>query len=63
MINLKQDAVTALELAEQLNVSPSTLATWRSRGTAGPKFIRIAGRIYYLKADVEQWFNEQLAAA
>lgn len=49
------------ELADELDVSIHTLSTWRSR-KQGPRYVHIAGRVYYLKADVEAWIAEQIAA-
>ncbi|HCG3140088.1 TPA: helix-turn-helix domain-containing protein [Corynebacterium striatum] len=56
------DAYKPQELASELGVSVHTLNTWRSR-KKGPRFVRIAGRIHYMRADVEQWVQEQIAAA
>jgi len=35
-------------------VSPATLATWRSRG-GGPAFVKIGGKPLYRKSDVDAW--------
>ena len=43
-------------LAEQLGLTPGTLAKWRVYGT-GPRFIRIGRRIGYDPADVAEWLN------
>ncbi|WP_288855653.1 helix-turn-helix domain-containing protein [uncultured Corynebacterium sp.] len=59
MINIKKDAYTPGQLSEALNVSPSTLSTWRNRGK-GPKFFRLVGHVYYAKTDVEEWLKEQI---
>ncbi|MDV2424529.1 helix-turn-helix domain-containing protein [Corynebacterium curieae] len=61
MLNLKQDAMTAKQVSEQIGLSVATLATWRSRGK-GPEFIRIAGRIYYLNTAVQEWLDKEIAA-
>lgn len=53
------DSIKPDELATELGVTKSTLATWRSRGK-GPEFKRIAGRIHYMRDDVEQWIDEQI---
>ncbi|MDK8670271.1 helix-turn-helix domain-containing protein [Corynebacterium sp. MSK195] len=55
------DSIKPTELAEQIGVTESTLATWRCRNK-GPRFVRIAGRIHYMRADVEAWIAEQVAA-
>lgn len=56
------DAYKPQELANELGVSVHTLNTWRSRNK-GPRFVRVAGRIHYMRTDVEQWIQEQIAAA
>lgn len=58
------DSFTPDELAQELGVTKGTLATWRSsKPRRGPEFHRIAGRIHYMRTDVEQWIQEQIAAA
>ena len=61
MLNLSQDALTPRQLEEQTGFTVATLAAWRSRGK-GPKFHKIAGRVYYLKSDVQAWLESQMAA-
>ena len=53
------DSFTPAELSEELGVSVHTLNTWRSR-KKGPRFVRIAGRIHYMRTDVEQWINDEI---
>lgn len=62
MLNITEDTLTTIEAAEMIGCSPSTLNSWRSRGK-GPKFIRIAGRIRYIKTDLAAWINDQINAA
>lgn len=62
MFDMKQDAITPAELAESTGFSINTLATWRSK-EKGPKFVRIMGRVYYLKSDVNQWLTDEINAA
>lgn len=61
MLNLATDALTPRQLEEQTGFTLATLATWRSRGR-GPKYVKIMGRIYYPKADVQTWLEEEMAA-
>lgn len=61
MLNLATDALTPRQLEEQTGFTHNTLATWRSRGR-GPKYVKIMGRVYYPKADVQAWLEEQMAA-
>lgn len=56
------DSLTPDELANEIGVAKSTLARWRCTDQ-GPRFVRIAGRIHYMRTDVEQWIQEQIAAA
>lgn len=61
-MNFKSDLWTPKQLAEETGFSESTLASWRCRGR-GPKFVRIMGRIYYRKTDVDAWLTEQIEAS
>lgn len=61
MLNLANDALTPRQLEEQTGFTTNTLATWRSRGR-GPKYVKIMGRVYYPKSDVQAWLEEQIAA-
>lgn len=56
------DSFKPAELAAELGVAVSTLAGWRSKGT-GPRHVLIAGRVHYLRTDVEQWLTDQINAA
>lgn len=46
------------EVAEEMRVSPNTLAWWRQQGT-GPRWYKLGRRVFYDRADVEAWLNEQ----
>ena len=59
MLNIRTDTLDNIETADIIGISPSTLNTWRSRGK-GPKWHRIAGRIRYIKTDVEAWLQAQM---
>lgn len=59
MVNISQDTLGTNAAAVVLGVSPSTLNTWRSRGK-GPKFHRIASRIRYFKADLQDYITSQM---
>lgn len=61
MLNLTTDTLTPRQLEEQTGFPVATLAAWRSRGK-GPKYVKIMGRIYYPKADVQAWLEEEMAA-
>lgn len=62
MLNIQLDTLDNTAAAEAIGVSPSTLNTWRSRNK-GPKFVRIAGRIRYIKSDVQDWLFAEMNAA
>lgn len=53
------DSFTPAELSKELGVTVGTLATWRSTNR-GPKFVRIANRIHYMRTDVEQWIADEI---
>ncbi|WP_294651527.1 AlpA family transcriptional regulator [uncultured Rothia sp.] len=44
------------ELADNLGISPRTLAAWRKART-GPAYIKGGGRIYYTSAAVTAWLS------
>lgn len=48
--------LTPAQLVERWKgqVSPATLATWRSRDN-GPPFVKIGGRVLYRLADIAAW--------
>ncbi|WP_408921876.1 helix-turn-helix transcriptional regulator [Corynebacterium tuberculostearicum] len=62
MLNIENDTLDTAAAAKQIGVAASTLNSWRSR-KKGPKYIRIAGRIRYLKTDVQEWLENEIAAA
>ncbi len=56
------DLLAPEQVADNLGVTTKTLANWRARGT-GPRYVRVAGRIYYtLEAYAEYW-HEQIGGA
>ena len=59
MLTIPDNALTVWspeELADNLGISPRTLAAWRKSRT-GPAWIRSAGRIYYTSAAVTAWLS------
>lgn len=50
--------LTPVDLSERLQISLSTLATWRSQGK-GPSFYRMGGLIRYHPDEVAAWAKEQ----
>lgn len=55
------DLLTDEQVAELLNVSTKTLATWRSTGRYALPFLRIGARIRYRRQDVATWLESRLA--
>lgn len=49
-------------VSEHLGVPIGTLYAWRHRGV-GPPSIKVGRHIRYRVADVEQWLDDQKAAA
>lgn len=59
MLTIPDNALTVWspeELADNLGISPRTLAAWRKART-GPAFIRSGGRIYYTSHAVMDWIQ------
>ena len=48
-------------VAAGLNLSAATLERWRSVGK-GPRYVKIGGRVAYVKRDVEAWVTLQTEA-
>ena len=53
------EVLTLKETSTYLRVPIATLRSWRSRGTGGPRSFKLAGRVAYLRSDVENWIQEQ----
>ncbi|MFV8275834.1 helix-turn-helix transcriptional regulator [Mycobacteroides abscessus] len=61
-MSAKSDIITSAEAAEMLGVSPSTLATYRYRGTS-PKYTKVGYRtVVYSRRDVERYIKARDAA-
>lgn len=59
MLNIPQDHLALWspeELADNLGISPRTLAAWR-KARSGPAFIRSGGRIYYTSSSLTAWLS------
>ncbi len=52
------DLITAEETAANIGVNPKTLQRWAREGR-GPRRVRIGGRCYYHKANIETWLVDQ----
>lgn len=53
------DLLTDAQVAQMLDVSPKTLATWRSTGRYALPFLRIGARIRYRRQDVAAWLESR----
>jgi excisionase family DNA binding protein len=47
------------QLAEYLGLSPRTIMAWKPAGL-GPKRIQIGRRVFFKKADVQEWLDAQV---
>src|SRR4051812_38935833 len=56
---LRDNLFTPEELAQSLDLSPATLAGWRSE-RRGPPFIKVGRRIWYPKETFNGWMLGQL---
>ncbi len=57
------DLLTDEQVAQLLDVSPKTLATWRSTGRYALPFLRIGARIRYRRQDVAAWLESRRRGA
>lgn len=59
MLTIPDNALTAWspeELADNLGISPRTLAAWR-KARKGPAYIKGGGRIYYTSSSLTAWLS------
>ena len=49
--------MSAKEAATDLKVHPFTLRRWRSH-SYGPKPVRVGGRLYYRRIDIQNWLQK-----
>ena len=52
------ELLTERETAAIVRRAPITLRKWR-KDKRGPKFILLAGRVYYPRRDLEAWIRSQ----
>lgn len=57
------DLLTDAQVAQLLDVSTKTLATWRSTGRYALPFLRIGARIRYRRQDVAAWLESRRRGA
>lgn len=56
---LRDQLLSPQELAESLDLSPSTLSSWRCENR-GPCYLKIGRKIWYPKNRVNEWVENQL---
>jgi len=61
VVTLPDGRMTVEEAAKYLGFTPLTLALWRRKGT-GPKFVKLSRRVFYFKADLDEWIASHKAA-
>lgn len=52
-----QEASDYLKSKYGIEIKPSTLATWRSRGK-GPKYVKKFGRVYYKQTELDEFVKD-----
>ncbi len=55
------DRLTLPEAAEYIGVSGKTLYMWYE-SERGPNAFKIAARLWYLRSDIDEWANAEMAA-
>ena len=53
----EDDKLTTADVAARFDVKEQTVRRWRHRGV-GPAFHKIGGRVMYLKADLDRYWDE-----
>lgn len=51
--------MTGEQAGQYLRVNPRTLSNWRCSGR-GPRFVRVGGRPYYRRADLDQYIERHV---
>jgi len=49
------------EAAEQLGVAPYTMKSWRRKGV-GPGYVKIGGRVYYTRKQINDYIKSRTVA-
>jgi predicted DNA-binding transcriptional regulator AlpA len=58
-MSLRESLLSPEDLAQNLGLSPATLADWRSQGK-GPAYLKAGRRIWYPKTHVDRWIQSQI---
>src|SRR5208283_3072272 len=59
LTGFREGLLSPQELAENLGLSPTTLADWRSQGR-GPAYLKAGRKIWYPRTRVDQWLQAQV---
>lgn len=51
------ELMTSEEVAAYVRMTPVALFNFRKRGFGGPTYIKLGGRYFYRKADVDAWVD------
>ncbi len=51
------ELMTPNETAKYIRMTPAALSVFRSRGHGGPTYVKLGGRYFYRKADVDAWLE------
>lgn len=56
---LPDGRVSRPDAARYVGVQPKTLAQWACQGR-GPRSIKVGGRVFYMKADLDEWIRSEI---
>lgn len=55
-VKTRESLLTTPQAADFLGLAAPTLESWRCRGTAGPRYVRLSKRaVRYRAADLDEW--------
>ena len=57
-----RDLLDEVQAAAALDVTPGTLAVWRSTGRYNLPFIKVGSKVRYRRADLEAWLDARTRA-
>ncbi|MDS4056406.1 helix-turn-helix domain-containing protein [Accumulibacter sp.] len=59
IIDNTRELVDEKEAARILDISPGTLAVWRSTGRYNLRFLKVGRNVRYRRADLEAWLEKR----
>ena len=59
IIDKTRELVDEKEAARILDISPGTLAVWRSTGRYNLRFLKVGRNVRYRRADLEAWLEKR----